>query len=88
VLATWELYGADAIRRMAEDDPGGYVRAVVSMLPRDDEPKATLIDAALGVADNFETLLTPQAAKLLCERRGMVTEPLPAEKQLDDALDI
>jgi len=35
LLDSWRLYGSDALRRVAEDDPATYVRIVASVLPRE-----------------------------------------------------
>jgi hypothetical protein len=36
LLDSWNEYGPDALRRVAEDDPATYLRLVVALLPRED----------------------------------------------------
>ena len=61
LLVDWEAHGSEAISAFRDKDPGGYVRTVVSLLPKNVELKSELnvnfIDALKEIEDASRKLL-------------------------------
>jgi len=77
LLVDWEAHGAEAVSKFREKDPGGYVKTIVSFLPKNVELKTDLninfIDALKEIEDASRKLLEAEVIdveiepELICE---------------------
>ena len=67
---TWKENGAEALRRVAENDPSTFVRVCASLMPKEETAKK--LDHAIEV-----TLKEPEWMKL----QRLNSEPLTIEQQ-------
>jgi hypothetical protein len=68
-LASWEKHGAEVLERVAREEPGTYLRAIVALMPKD-----VRLDVSVDpvrFAQNFR-----DAVRLLHEMPGHVARPM------------
>jgi hypothetical protein len=77
ILADWQQHGAVAIRQMRMEDPGAYVRVVVSTLP-----KEFLVEAVHSDLDDdqLDDLIDHMKARLLEQRAAAATVIEPPKR--------
>lgn len=70
ILESWEANGKDALKRVLEDDPAAYVRAVLVLMPKIDQDgeesvSRERIKRALAILESWiaESGNTPDAAR-------------------------
>jgi hypothetical protein len=59
-LAVWEEEGIDAIRRMARDDPGAFVRVAGNLLPKEEEHRHAIVGVRLWTEAEWLAYQTAQ----------------------------
>jgi hypothetical protein len=79
-LANWEKNGTAAMEDMRHDDPGGYVRAMFSILPKEYTVEA--VSSGLSPEERLE-LIDRLKAHLLTRQEP----PMLIEAKIDDELE-
>jgi hypothetical protein len=69
VQASWEKHGAEVLERVAREEPGTYLRAIVALMPKDVRLDVSVDPVAF--AQNFR-----DAVRLLHEAPGHVARPM------------
>jgi len=75
----FEAHGRDAIEKMRQDDPSGYVRTVAALLPKEVEVKSSLDELS---DDQLSAIITACRAILVAQGVG---ERTPEEEELQPA---